>query len=445
MGKTPKVQPAPPAVPATLDRAQISAGVTAVRPQIEACGTAHPAGGIMKVHVEVAPAGTVSSAQITKGLDPDLDACVQKVLLAAQFAKTAQGGTFTYPFVFSAAVTAPANCDATALKDKGMENVNRGQHAAALAQFEASLRCKNDPLVVALAFMSACNSLNTAKATAYYGKLSNSDQQKYRPICVRNHVDVTGATNVPCDADALKDRALELINASKHAEALAKLEQSLQCKADSYVTSLAFIEACNAQDSPKAKLYYTKLTSAQQQKYAVMCTRNKTAYQDSGSAATACDADALKDRGMELVNQGQFQPALDRFEQSLACKQDAYVVALAFMASCNASNEAKARAYYKALGVDQRSKYKVMCDRNNVAYEDEDPNGPKGYLEIASAPAAKIEIDGADTGLTTPIKGHALALSPGKHRVTFIIGDDRFTYFAVIKSGATEKMTKDLR
>jgi pSer/pThr/pTyr-binding forkhead associated (FHA) protein len=86
-------------------------------------------------------------------------------------------------------VTAPANCDADALKDKGMENVNMGQHAAALAQFEASLRCKNDSYVLALAFMAACNAQNAGKAKSYYNKLTPPMQTKYKVMCIRNHID----------------------------------------------------------------------------------------------------------------------------------------------------------------------------------------------------------------------------------------------------------------
>ncbi|HTL32715.1 MAG TPA: FHA domain-containing protein [Kofleriaceae bacterium] len=89
----------------------------------------------------------------------------------------------------SVGVTAPANCDADALKDKGMENINMGQHAAALAQFEASLRCKNDAYVLSLAFMAACNAQNAGKAKQYWNKLSGAQQSKFRQMCVRNHID----------------------------------------------------------------------------------------------------------------------------------------------------------------------------------------------------------------------------------------------------------------
>ena len=69
----------------------------------------------------------------------------------------------------------------------------------------------------------------------------------------------------------------------------------------------------------------------------------------------------------------------------------------------------------------------------------------KGYLQIFSKPAAKILIDGADTGMSTPISGHGLALGPGKHKVTFVMGDDRYTFPVMIKVGATETMSKDLQ
>jgi hypothetical protein len=69
----------------------------------------------------------------------------------------------------------------------------------------------------------------------------------------------------------------------------------------------------------------------------------------------------------------------------------------------------------------------------------------KGYLQVFSKPPAKILVDGVDSGLKTPISGHTLSLTPGKHKVTFVIGDDRFTYPVTIKQGSTETMSKDLQ
>jgi serine/threonine protein kinase len=72
-----------------------------------------------------------------------------------------------------------------------------------------------------------------------------------------------------------------------------------------------------------------------------------------------------------------------------------------------------------------------------------DPN--MGYLQVFSKPPAKILVDGKDTDLKTPISGQALSLAPGKHKITFVIGDDKFTYPVVIKAGVTETMSKDLQ
>ena len=69
----------------------------------------------------------------------------------------------------------------------------------------------------------------------------------------------------------------------------------------------------------------------------------------------------------------------------------------------------------------------------------------KGYLQVYSKPAAKISIDGVDSGLSTPIAGRALQLTPGKHKVTFTIGGDKFTFAVMIKAGATETLSKDLQ
>ncbi len=86
-------------------------------------------------------------------------------------------------------VTPPANCDADALKEKGMENINMGQHAAALAQFEASLKCRRDSYVLQLAFMEACSSSNPVKAKFYYKQLTPVQQQKFAQICIRQKVE----------------------------------------------------------------------------------------------------------------------------------------------------------------------------------------------------------------------------------------------------------------
>ncbi len=76
--------------------------------------------------------------------------------------------------------------------------------------------------------------------------------------------------------------------------------------------------------------------------------------------------------------------------------------------------------------------------------EANDGSKDKGYLTVASKPVAKILVDGADTGLSTPITGKSLALAPGRHKITFVMGDDRYTFPVTIAAGKTEKLDKDL-
>jgi serine/threonine protein kinase len=69
----------------------------------------------------------------------------------------------------------------------------------------------------------------------------------------------------------------------------------------------------------------------------------------------------------------------------------------------------------------------------------------KGYLIAISKPNASVWIDGADTGLSTPVTGKVLPLSPGKHKITFVIKGDKFTFTVDIKPGIATTLQKDLQ
>jgi hypothetical protein len=67
----------------------------------------------------------------------------------------------------------------------------------------------------------------------------------------------------------------------------------------------------------------------------------------------------------------------------------------------------------------------------------------KGFLIVTCKPPAKILVDGVSTGMTTPIAGHALPLTPGAHKVTFEIGADKYSFRVSIEAGKTAALTKD--
>jgi hypothetical protein len=79
-------------------------------------------------------------------------------------------------------------CDADALRQKGEDHLQTGMDAAALAAFEASMKCRPDGALMRFAFMAACRSKNAAKAKAYYPKLPPATTTGIVQICVRNGI-----------------------------------------------------------------------------------------------------------------------------------------------------------------------------------------------------------------------------------------------------------------
>jgi tRNA A-37 threonylcarbamoyl transferase component Bud32/uncharacterized membrane protein YgcG len=68
-----------------------------------------------------------------------------------------------------------------------------------------------------------------------------------------------------------------------------------------------------------------------------------------------------------------------------------------------------------------------------------------GYLIANTTPYAKVLIDDKDTGKMTPIAPRAkLALTPGKHVVTFVHGAKRFSYPIIIEAGKDHRLIKTL-
>ena len=183
-----------PAKLESLTRADIVAGIGKVKAKVMACDDQASRGGKLVARMHVKADGSVRSVEITTSPDPRLTECVTPILERTTFAQRKDGGTFSYPFMFSARAASageptPAACDANALKDKGMENINMGQHAAALAVFEQAIRCKSDPYLIQLAFMEACASHNSPKAKQYYKRMTGAQQAKFGQMCIRNKVE----------------------------------------------------------------------------------------------------------------------------------------------------------------------------------------------------------------------------------------------------------------
>jgi eukaryotic-like serine/threonine-protein kinase len=68
-----------------------------------------------------------------------------------------------------------------------------------------------------------------------------------------------------------------------------------------------------------------------------------------------------------------------------------------------------------------------------------------GYLIARTRPWARVHVDGRDTGVMTPIAPRAkIPLRPGPRRITFVVGDQSFTYQVTIEAGQTHELVEEL-
>jgi len=87
-------------LPTELDKAAVRSGIATVKPAVVACGEKSGEKGTVKIAMTVKPDGSVSEASVASSPSDALGSCVSTALKKAQFAKTVNGGTFTYPFEF---------------------------------------------------------------------------------------------------------------------------------------------------------------------------------------------------------------------------------------------------------------------------------------------------------------------------------------------------------
>ncbi|MGN6103548.1 MAG: hypothetical protein ACTHU0_00345 [Kofleriaceae bacterium] len=79
-------------------------------------------------------------------------------------------------------------CDAAAPFDRGAQAHAKGDNAGALAWFEQSLACKEEPKVRQRALLSACNARNLARARHHYARLTQVQRDQALVSCVRNGI-----------------------------------------------------------------------------------------------------------------------------------------------------------------------------------------------------------------------------------------------------------------
>jgi TonB family protein len=85
-------------LPEKLTRSDITTGINKVRSGVTACSS--KGSGEVKVTVKVDGSGSVGDVSVKSAPNAALGSCVANAVKKAKFAKTQEGATFTYPFVF---------------------------------------------------------------------------------------------------------------------------------------------------------------------------------------------------------------------------------------------------------------------------------------------------------------------------------------------------------
>lgn len=99
----------------------------------------------------------------------------------------------------------------------------------------------------------------------------------------------------------------------------------------------------------------------------------------------------------------------------------------------------------RASGARDRSA-RARASRRSAPEPERDDDPAVGWLIAYTTPWARVHIDGEDTGKSTPIpKNSKISLEPGRHKVTFVVGDERFSYPITITAGKVKKLVRDLQ
>lgn len=242
-----------------------------------------------------------------------------------------------------------------------------------------------------------------------------------------------------CDMDAFNTKGDDYLANGMDVAALAQFEKSLACAPDLTVTKKAFIAACRSKNEAKARKFAADVPVAQRSNYTQICLRYGITL--DGIDAPTCDADAFKKKGDEYLGNGMDTAALAAFEASLRCKYDGGVVKTAFLAACRSKQTAKAKLYFAKLPPNMAANYSQICERFGIDVRgDYTPSSTTGTLKLNSKPVARVQIDGATAG-TTPL---TTKLTPGKHKVTFIVdGGNKYTFPVHVKANEVTSLIKD--
>ncbi|HJZ84717.1 MAG TPA: hypothetical protein VKN99_06070 [Polyangia bacterium] len=150
------------------------------------------------------------------------------------------------------------------------------------------------------------------------------------------------------------------------------------------------------------------------------------------------DADALAAQAMDAYVRGQFADSLDLTTRALALNPD-HQMALRIQGAtyCKLRNREGALATTRRLGGALVQFVRFVCHNEGIELS-EPPR--EGRLTVATQPWARVWVDGRDTGKSTPIL--RLPLTPGKHILTLVAGQQRHIIDVIIRAGEETRVVR---
>jgi tetratricopeptide (TPR) repeat protein len=83
-------------------------------------------------------------------------------------------------------------------------------------------------------------------------------------------------------------------------------------------------------------------------------------------APPACNAEALSEKALAHYRLNQLAESLASFEAAYTCKPSPTLLQRALVIACNLRNMAKAKAYWKRLSLEMRTRVLSTCARNDI-------------------------------------------------------------------------------
>jgi hypothetical protein len=148
-------------------------------PDLQGCAPGHS--GREKIKFAVEPDGSVHDISTT--VNREAASCIEMLVAGQKFPKAKGATRATYTLE-----PRPTKCEVDKLVAAGTAAEAVGNHARALAQYDAALRCRFEMHTLQLSFMAACNSGDAKRVQPYWKRMGEDMRAHMIQICLHNHI-----------------------------------------------------------------------------------------------------------------------------------------------------------------------------------------------------------------------------------------------------------------